>query len=76
MMIRKFYDTDTFDSGGSTEPMLNVAVALEPTLRLRVNLYRDRNGRIEQMWMCRFTGVKEWRPLPVVCEPNDTANVH
>lgn len=55
-------------SPADAKPMLGEVVCLEPTLALRVNLWGDRNGRIEQMWRCKFTGVTEWRPLPTVCE--------
>ena len=61
------------ENANGTKPVLGEVVCLEPTLALRVNLWGNRNGIIEQMWRCKFSGVTEWKPLPTVCEPNNFA---
>jgi hypothetical protein len=49
----------------AANPML-AAVVLEPTCMLRLNMCRNRNGTLEQMWIDKITRKEYWQAVPSV----------
>ena len=55
-----------FPSASLAQNPVLAAVVLEPTCMLRLNMCRNRNGTLEQMWIDKINGKEYWQSVPSV----------